>query len=159
MLPKRGGGRNDAEVRLRSRILGDAKEAGLWGSNVNDRFVSAKPDMRLAYREWGQLDVELKILGVHQTTIDSGREVLSGVTKLQEIELRDMNAHGAHAVGLILIPEYDLFVFCNFKTITPKHSLIGPWVEYTPAKKDGHSLNFYQLFRQAEKYLRSIHAW
>jgi hypothetical protein len=149
----------NAEIRLRSRILDDAKQDGLFGSNVNDRFVSAKPDMRLGYRAWGQRDVELKILGVAQSTIDSNREVLSGVTKLQEIEMRDMNKVGMYAAGLILLPEYDLFVFCNFKHIRVGDAMKGPQVRYNPRKSDGPALDFFQLFQQSELYLRSIAAW
>jgi hypothetical protein len=153
-----------AELRLRSRILNDAKASGLWGSNVNDRFVSAKPDIRLSCRwctiNFWQLDVELKILGVAQSTIDSDREVLSGVTKLQEIEIRDMNRGGARAVGLILIPEYDLFVFCNFKKIRVGTAINrGPRVLFNPRKAEGPALDFWQLFAASEEYLRSIGAW
>jgi len=137
----------------------------MWGSNVNDRFVSAKPDMRLAHHwslrpDFCQLDVELKILGVAQSSIDSDREILSGVTKLQEIEMREMNKHGARAVGLILVPEYDLFVFCNFMRIKVGSALHrGPRVLYNPRPSEGMALDFWQLFEKSEVYLRSINAW
>jgi hypothetical protein len=158
-MSTRGGSSGDAEIRLRSRLLDDAEKAGLWGSNVNDRFVSAKPDIRLAYKEWGQRDIELKILGVADSTIRSGREVLSGVTKLQEIEMREMNKHGAPAVGLILIPEYSVFVFCNFKHIIPRDAMAGPNIGFNSRKADGPAIDFFQLFQQSELYLRRIDAW
>lgn len=138
-----------AELRLRTAILDAAAEQGFWTSNTNDRFVSGKPDMRMARIDVGQMDFELKILGCSHSTIESGRSVLSGVTKLQEIELRDMNLAGARAVGLILLPDVGRFVFCNYKNIVPKEALqiSVPW------DSKAKYVDVRQIFLMATTYL------
>jgi hypothetical protein len=147
-----------AELRLRTRLCDDAEKQGFWSSSVNDRFVAGKPDMRLARKDVGQMDFELKILGCSTSTIQSGRSVLSGVTKLQEIEMREMNKHGAPAVGLILLPETDMFVFCNYKFITPAEAIGWGWVNFKRSPATQPCLQFDQLFKIAHEYLRSINA-
>lgn len=110
------------EVNLRSKLIKKAKEQGFFARNINDRFNSAYPDFRLSKRDHHQMDVELKILRVSDSTLRHGSAVNSGLTRLQAIELRDMNAAGMLAVGLIYVEEWKSFVFCNTQRFTPNEA-------------------------------------
>lgn len=140
------------ETELRARMVADAKKLGYWSRSVNDRFVSGYPDMRFSKKPLGQLDVELKILDCAQSTVQKGAEVKSGLTKLQQIELRDMNEAGAPAVGLVLIKPLGLFTLWNHKRIDIDKAL-DFHIPYTPYPKKDPCVNFDDLFNLAFKYL------
>jgi hypothetical protein len=110
------------EVNLRSKLIKKAKEKGFFARNINDRFNSSYPDFRLSHQDYHQMDVELKILRVSDSTLRHGSAVNSGLTRLQAIELRDMNAAGMLAVGLIYVEEWKSFVFCNTQRFVPNES-------------------------------------
>lgn len=144
---------SDAETRLRSKMCANAEKQGFFAANINDRFISGYPDMRFARKDLGQLDVELKILGCAQSSVDSGREVESGITAIQQITLREMNGHGAPAVGLILLPELDKFVFCNFRRIRPKEA-----IEWGILPHGGQGrVDFERLFKMSFSYLLGLY--
>lgn len=141
----------NAETRLRLKLCEAAVKQGFWASNTNDKFVGGKPDFRISRKDTGQMDIELKILGVQPSTIKSNRVVNSGITPLQKIELREMNAAGAPAVGLIYIPEYEKMVFTNFETFSPGEALSHRWVEYVGGEKQ---VDFVSLLLNAWDYLK-----
>jgi hypothetical protein len=110
------------EINLRSKLIKKAKEKGFFARNINDRFNSAYPDLRLSNRSYHQMDVELKVLRVSDSTLRHGSIVNSGLTRLQTIELRDMNAAGMLAVGLIYVEGWKSFVFCNTQRFSPNEA-------------------------------------
>lgn len=110
------------EVNLRSKLIKRAKKDGFFARNVNDRFNSAYPDFRLSSSKYYPIDVELKILRVSESTLRHGSVVNSGLTRLQTIELREMNAAGMMAVGLIYVEEWKSFVFCNTQRFSPNEA-------------------------------------
>jgi hypothetical protein len=82
------------ETELRGKIIKQWNKDGFYAISVNDRFASARPDMRLGIGGIGQLDIELKYL-------EGGKGVLqSGLTALQKIEIRDMNRASMPAIAL-----------------------------------------------------------
>lgn len=144
---------SDAETRLRSNMCKNAEKQGFFAANINDRFISGYPDMRFARKDLGQLDVELKILGCADSSIANGREVDSGITPLQQITIREMNNHGAAAVGLILLPDQSKFVFCNFRRICPRAALAWGSLPHGGTGR----VDFERLFRMSFSYLLGLY--
>lgn len=144
------------EVALRTRMCGDAVKQGGWSASTNDRFVGGKPDMRVSFLDRGQLDIELKVLSIEPSTWERGDTVLSGITKLQANELRDMNAAGAPAVGMLLYRPASIFVFCNYMKVDLRKVKRGPVVHYTHRPLSAECVDFVVLMLTAQAYLRSI---
>ena len=146
----------DIETRVRARLVSDAKRSGFWARSENDRFTSGYPDMRISRADTGQLDIELKILGCSEASFTSEREMESGISALQAIELRDMNKAGAKAVGMVLIPERNEFLFTNTRRFSPGASFARyGGLTYRPLPKNGVSVDFVLLVRMATIYLNS----
>lgn len=145
------------EVELRSRMVSDALKQGCWATATNDRFVSGKPDMRMSHKHLFPLDIELKILDVAPSTIYRGETVKTGITKLQAIELRYMNAAGAMAVGMLLLKSTNQFIFCNFEKVNLQQAIRFGTLPYNRLPKKEPCTTFLDVFLLARKYVRSIY--
>lgn len=88
------------------QLLPALKAQGFFASATNDMFKAGKPDFRLARRDLGQLDVELKY------SIDlwePGKQYDTGLVKLQELRMKDMNKAGMPCIGLVYVVPLELF--------------------------------------------------
>jgi hypothetical protein len=86
---------------LRDKMLPDLRKQGFKAENISDAFVSGRPDFRIGRKDLGQLDVEFKIIDAVNGTVQSG------LTKLQKIEIREMNKHGMPAICLTMLWSFD----------------------------------------------------
>lgn len=148
------------ETELRKRMIKDAKKQGMWASNTNDKFTGGKPDMRVSHNRFGQLDIELKILRVEKSTWDRGSTVDSGITRLQRNEIRDMNAAGAPACGLILVKCVNLFIFCNDQMVdllAAKHSEFN--IPYRHRPLDVPCVNMMQVLARGRLFSGIKESW
>lgn len=144
------------EVELRARLVVDALKQGCWATATNDRFVSGKPDMRIAHRDLFQLDIELKIIDPAASTLERGATVATGITKLQAIELRNMNAAGVMAVGMVLLKPLNEFIFCNFEKVNLMQAIKFGSITYRRLPKKEPCIAFADMMLMARQYLRSI---
>jgi len=96
------------ELELQSLIIKGMKKQGWYATKTSDRFIAGKPDLRVGHADFGQLDIELKVVNgpVH-------REVETGLTKLQMATLRSMNEHGMPAVCLVFSSHLGVFYCAN----------------------------------------------
>lgn len=116
---------NQLELALQGEIIGlNAQQAkarkkkepsgllgqGFWADKTSERFKAGKPDLRVARLDLGQCDFELKYV---TELLDDTTPFDPGFTKLQWLKLREMNAHGIPAAGLLYIECEDRFVLCN----------------------------------------------
>lgn len=102
------------ELLLQAKMIGNTqtikdKASGLRGQGFyaekqSERFKAGRPDLRLARKDVGQCDFELKYLSA---SLEPGVEL--GFTKLQWLKLKEMNEHGIPAVGLVYVEQKDLF--------------------------------------------------
>lgn len=138
------------ETELRQKMIKEAKKQGVWARSINDRFNSAYPDMRLKSPLYPHIDVELKMCGAAAGTLSNpNKAIRTGIEPLQFIEIRDMNAIGIPAVGLIYIDNLDAFTFCNAKEFVPYASLEAHWIEGNRGRP-----NFDLLIKRAFQYLK-----
>lgn len=82
-----------------------------WADKTSERFKAGKPDLRVSRLDLGQCDFELKYVREQIDDLDQLFE--PGFTKLQWLKLREMNAHGIPAAGLVYVECRDEFVLCN----------------------------------------------
>ena len=138
------------ETELRQKMVKEAGKQGCWARSVNDKYISGYPDFRLKSPLYPHLDCELKICRAAASTLSNGREIQSGIEKLQFIEIRDMNKIRIPTVGLIYIEAMDVFTFTNDKTFVPKETLDAFWIEGKRGKPD-----FDNLAKQAFRFLKT----
>lgn len=143
------------ETELRQKMIKEAGKQGCWAAGINDKYISGYPDFRIKSPLYPHLDCELKVCRAAASTLTNGREIQSGIEKLQFISLRDMNKFGIPAVGLIYVKEFDVFTFTNDKTWVPQAALDAFWVEGKKGKPDFDNLikqAFYFLTGKGYKY-------
>lgn len=104
------------EVQLRQKMVDAGKKQGVWIKSVNDRFMSGRPDMRLKASGVPHLDVELKICRLSHRSVLLNQECKTGLSKLQHIEIRDMNAAGVPSVASLYWSDRDIFTFTTSLT-------------------------------------------
>lgn len=137
-------------------MIGDAKQQGFWAAGTNDAYIGGKPDFRCSRLDLGQTDIELKILRCQQATWDRGLEVLSGIRKLQEIEMRDMNKAGAIAFGAVLVQCAGVFIFTNFQRVDLKRAKAFGSVPYVHRPKNVPCVDVEELVWMGRKYLETL---
>ena len=96
------------EIPLQGMMIKGLKEQGWFATKTSDRFIAGKPDLRIGHGDFGQLDVELKVV---DGPID--REIATGLTKIQQNTIRRMNEHGMPAVCLVFSNHVGLFYCAN----------------------------------------------
>jgi hypothetical protein len=137
------------ETEYRQKMIKDANGQGHWARSINDTFNSAYPDIRLKVDGFPQIDMELKILRSEMSTILGGRMVKSGLRKLQQIEIRDMNKAGIPAIGLILVEKAKVFTFSTNMSFIIQESL-DQW--FHPYRHKG--TNWASVVEDAFNYLK-----
>jgi len=135
------------ETDLRQKMVKEAKKQGYWIRSVNDRFNSGYPDLRIKTQS-PQMDMELKVCRIAASSIRHGNITQSGISKLQAIELRDMNKAGIPAVGVLYFPREDWFTFTNYYEFDAWQALADHSIEGNKGRPD-----FEVLTRHAMHYL------
>lgn len=138
------------ETELRQKMVKEAGKQGCWAASINDKYIGGYPDFRLKSPLYPHLDCELKVCRAAPSTLSNGREIQSGIEKLQFISIRDMNKFRIATVGLIYIEVMDVFTFTNDKTFIPKDALDAFWIEGKRGKPD-----FDNLAKQAFRFLKT----
>ena len=119
---------------------------GFYATKTSDRFIAGKPDLRIARRDVGQLDVELKVV---DGPVD--REVATGLSKIQRATIQKMNDHGAPAICLVFSSHLGVFYCANvLRANLPE---IGYCVLKLPRPIIIDGLD---LFRVAKEYLNEL---
>lgn len=125
---------------------------GFHAEKRTERFKSGKPDLRIGRRDLGQLDVELKYLDWPKESIEQAREIDTGMTKLQWLNMRRYNEHGIPCICLVFIEAHAEFVMTTKQVLrTPlyKHGQhVLPYVP-RPMVIDGE-----RLFKVAREHLK-----
>lgn len=121
---------------------------GWFATKTSDRFKAGKPDLRIGHDAYGQMDVELKY------SLEDWADNFvfdTGLAKLQEIKIREMNQHGIPAVGLVFVEKRDLF----FVTTVLREALPPP--ERCALKLPGAEvISGPVLFVKAMEYLNDL---
>lgn len=97
------------ELKLQGKMIPALQNQGWFATKTSDRFKAGRPDLRISREDLGQMDVELKY-----SLSDFSKEDDTGLTKLQWIKIKEMNAHGMPAVGLVYSEPLDLFFVTSF---------------------------------------------
>lgn len=118
------------ELLLQAKIIGNKETSkdkasglrgqGFYAEKQSERFKAGRPDLRVAKRGLGQLDVELKYFPGEP---EEGADL--GFTKLQWLKMKEMNEHGIPTVGLVFFEQCDRFVVTIDRVLQPG-LLIGP---------------------------------
>jgi len=89
-------GQSKKESKLQGHLIPYWKSEGvLYVKKTHEMLSSGKPDLRLGHPEWSQLDCELKVKETGLTGL------VTGVSKLQEDTMHQMNSAGMPAVALV----------------------------------------------------------
>lgn len=92
------------ELKLQAEMLDGLHGQNWFATKTSDRFKAGRPDLRIARRGFGQIDVELKY-----SLDDFSEETPTGLTKLQWLKITEMNEQDMPAVGLVYSAPLDLF--------------------------------------------------
>lgn len=139
--------RSDLELKLQAKLLTGLHHQGWFATKTSDRFKAGRPDLRIAHRDFGQMDVELKYslelwdLGDYDT----------GLTKLQQIKIREMNQYGMPAVGLVFIEPKDLFIITTLLRDT-----LPPPARCVPKLPGSEVISGPDLFVKAMEFLNDL---
>lgn len=106
------------ELKLQSKLMDGLKEQGFFVTKTSDRFKAGRPDLRVSHRHFGQIDLELKYLD-----FTPEGEFETGVKKLQQIKMDEMNKAGMPACGLIYVEPLEMFFVTAFlrDVLPPPH--------------------------------------
>ena len=130
------------------------KSQGFFATKTSDRFKAGRPDLRIAHRKTGQLDVELKFathpLEKLWAPVNYPRIVDTGIRKLQELKIKEMNLHGIPAIGLVYVECLGVFRVTNFL----RDTLSGPGYYVKKGDHKGNVIDGYELMEAAAKYLK-----
>lgn len=138
------------ETEYRVKMIKEWRKKKHWVYSINDNFNSGYPDMRIKVEDYPHIDVELKVWRGAASTLQSSKEVNSGLRKLQKIEIRDMNKAGVPAVCAVYLEVVDLFVFTLLEKFNPHEEIMaGMTVEGNGGKPDAA-----QLVRGAFTFLK-----
>jgi len=96
------------ELGLQGKVMEDLTNKGWFVTKTSDRFKAGRPDLRIAHRDFGQLDVELKYWA-HTVSSDFIKEEETGMTKLQWLKMREMNRNGMPTICLIFVESLNWF--------------------------------------------------
>lgn len=98
------------ELILQSDMIDGLVKQGWYCVRTVDRFKAGRPDLRIAKRGYGQLDVELKY-SVDPWSEDAISD--TGLRKLQWLKIAEMNRGGIPTVGLVFSEIRDEFFVTN----------------------------------------------
>jgi hypothetical protein len=97
--------RQQLELKLQADMIKSLLKQGWFATKTSDRFKAGRPDLRIAHRDFGQMDVELKYSLDYWDVGDYD----TGLSKLQWLKIKEMNGHGMPAIGLVYAEKFDLF--------------------------------------------------
>lgn len=97
--------RQQLELKLQAKMIDGLHKQNWFATKTSDRFKAGRPDLRIAHRQYGQMDVELK----YSLEFEDEEEYETGLKKLQRIKIREMNDHGMPAIGLVFVEKRNLF--------------------------------------------------
>lgn len=132
------------EIAAEKPLLAALRKQEWYADKLGFPLKAGRPDWRLSHAVFGPLDVEFKVSQLTERELGSGF-VPTGITKLQWLKMREMNAHGLHTVGLVYLPLSDEFVITDILrddlTGTPYRfkKLPKPWLI--------HGGDFYHMAR------------
>lgn len=89
------------ETAYQAEIVKAVKELGGWGKKLSNRFLIGVPDLVIVLRPFGTMIVEVKKVDHHPST---NRAVDSGLTPLQESNLREIVQAGGNCGVLLISP-------------------------------------------------------
>lgn len=108
------------ELDLQGKMIKGLKSQGWWADKSSDRFKAGKPDLRIAHNDFGQMDVELKY-SLEGFLGEVPRE--TGLKRLQQIKIEEMNKAGMPAVCLVYSEPNEWF----FVTLLLRDTLPNAW--------------------------------
>lgn len=111
--------RQQLELKLQAKLITSLQQQGWFATKTSDRFKAGRPDLRIGHNDFGQLDVELKYSLEDWHDL---KERDTGLSKLQQIKIKEMNQHGMPAIGLVFCEDFDVF----FVTTVLRDTLPGP---------------------------------
>lgn len=117
-----------------------------------ERFKSGKPDLRMGRRDLGQLDVELKYIDWPIESIEKARDVDTGMTKLQWLNMRKYNEHGIPCICLVYIEAIERFIITTSQVLRrPLRPDAKTVLKYLP-----HDIviDGVELFQKSREYLK-----
>lgn len=105
------------ELDLQAKMIKGLKGQGWWADKSSDRFKAGKPDLRIAHNDFGQMDIELKF--ALEDFDFAERE--TGLKRLQQIKIEEMNKAGMPAICLVYSEPNDLFFVTTLLRDTLPH--------------------------------------
>lgn len=135
------------ELILQGKIIPALQSQGWVALKTSDRFKAGKLDLRMGHPRWGQMDVELKYSdGDFRELADTG------LSRLQQIKMREMNEHGMPAVALVYSSPLRLF----FVTSLLRDKLPPPSRCVRRGPVDASIIDGKSLFKAAMEYLNDL---